>query len=56
MRMDSRKGKNPYLRCLMGKVGYAIHINPSDKKMIDYFKAIQTLQKGEDIKHYIMDV
>ena len=36
---------NGYLRCLMGKISYAININPNDEKMMAYFNTVQKLQK-----------
>ena len=34
-----------YLRSLMGKISYAMHIDPTNKEMKAYFNAVKNLQK-----------
>ena len=36
---------NGYLRCLMGKISYAIHIDPTNEEMKAYFNAVKNLQR-----------
>lgn len=37
-----------YLRALVGKIKYALHINPNDLKMAKYYETVQSLLKSEN--------